>query len=241
MFHRLALVLLCAAPAAAQPLPALVTDRPDFTESGVVVPRGHVQVETGATAAFFTTTSTLSGPELLARWTPLDRFELRFGAPDYIGGSTWDVAGFGDPSLGVKVQLGPLDGWDLGLIATASLPLGDEVMSSGTVDPELILTTGRALSARSSLGAQLSAARDGLLDAWTIGGTLVIGLDLSERWGTFFELATWRPEVGGDETLLHHGYTLGVGPDLQLDVHAALGLTETAPDFLLGLGFTARR
>jgi hypothetical protein len=42
-----AAVMLLAAPAAEQNVPPLVTDRPDQTESPVVVPRGMVQFEAG--------------------------------------------------------------------------------------------------------------------------------------------------------------------------------------------------
>lgn len=238
MFRFLVLGLSCCTAALAQPLPDLVTDRPDFTESGVVVPRGHVQIETGATVAFDEATEVFSGPELLVRWTPFDLVELRLGAPDYVRAG--DAEGFGDPTLGMKAQLGPLNGWDLGLIATASLPVGG-AFGSDTVDPEVIVTAGRALSARADLGGQLSAARDGDLRAWTFGGTLVVGLGLSERWGTFGEVAAWLPEFGGDEVLLHHGYTYALSPNLQLDAHAALGLTDAAPDVLLGAGLTVRQ
>lgn len=239
MFRPLALLFACAAPVAAQPLPDLVTDRPDFTESGVVVPVGHVQIEAGATATFVEDTEVFSGPELLVRWTPVDRIELRFGAPDYAEGD--GVSGFADPSVGLKAQFGPLNEWDLGLIATVSLPVGDDALSTDSVDPELILTAGRALSPRSSLGGQVLAARDGSLDTWTVGGTLVVGLAFAERLGMFFEVASSAPEDGESETILHHGYTFLLTSNVQLDAHAGLGLTVAAPDFLVGAGLTVRR
>ena len=243
----LALVALVAPPILAQPLPDLVTDRPDFTESAVVVPLGHVQVEGGMSFVEDDATDSFSGPELLVRWTLLPRFELRVGAPDYndVEGTT----GFGDPSLGAKVQFGPFARWDLGLIATASLPFGDDAFSSGSVDPELIVTTAYAQSTRTAYGGQVAVGRDGAADLWVFGATLVrsIGfpddafLFFDERWGAFSELELTVPERGEAGVFLHLGCTVALSPNAQLDVHFGSGLTDAAPTSLLGVGFTVRR
>lgn len=234
---RLLLFFLFPAVAAAQP--ELVTDRPDFTESAVTVPRGALQFEAGATWDRTGGATTASGPELLVRWAPADRFELRLGLPDYVGGD--GPGGFGDGSLGLKAQLGPVGAWDLGLIATASLPTAEDGLGSGTVDPELILTAGRALGGRFALGGQLVGERDGAADLWVGGATLVLGAALGTRWGAFLETVVTAPEDGPAAVLLHHGYTFALTPALQLDAHAGLGLTDAAPELLLGAGISARR
>ena len=240
MIRLLALCLCCTA-AAAQPLPDLITDRPDFTESAVVVPLGHVQVEAGATVEFNANAELISGPELLVRWTPVECLELRFGGPDYLDGSRLRTSGFGDPSVGLKAQFGPLNDWDLGAIATISIPVGDDAFSTNSVDPELILMAGRELSAWSSLGGQVQAARDGSRNVWTLGGTVVLGLMLADRVGTFVEVASSAPENRSSATILHHGYTFLVGRAVQFDVHGGLGLTDDAPDYLVGAGLSVRR
>lgn len=240
MFRCLAILLACAAPAAAQEAP-LVTDRPDFTESAVVVPLGGVQVEAGATVEFANDAEVISGPELLVRWAPVERLELRFGAPDYLGGTGVSDGGFGDPSLGLKAQFGPLNGWDLGAIATVSIPVGDDAFSTNAVDPELIFTAGRDLSSWASLGGQVQAERDGSANVWTVGGTVVLGLGLSERIGTFVEVASSAPDGGASTTFLHHGYTFLVTPTVQLDVHGGPGLTDASPDAFVGAGLSVRR
>src|SRR5688572_6026289 len=94
------LVLLLAAPAAAgeKEREPIATDRPDFTETAIVVPRGSLQIESG-----FTYEKASSGekifslPELLFRWGIGEKTELRFVAPDYI--RVWDngrTSGIGD-------------------------------------------------------------------------------------------------------------------------------------------------
>ena len=86
------LACLLAAPLAAQT--ELVTDRPDQTESAVVVPRGTVQIETG-----WLRTEEEDGPveieteELLGTLVRVglsDRVELRLG---WSGGSTASAGG----------------------------------------------------------------------------------------------------------------------------------------------------
>ena len=223
---------------AAQPLPPLVTDRPDFTESAVVVPLGSVQAEAGVTSL---DSRTLSGPELLVRWTPIPRLELRFGAPDYT--STSGNSGFSNPSLGAKVQFGPFGSWDLGVIGTVS------TFADGSVDPEVIVAGSYARSERAAFGGQVVVGRDGIADVWTFGGTLVYGIGFpddaplffDERWGVFIELAATVPERGAAEVLQHTGFTYALSPNVQLDVHTGAGLTNAAPSSLLGAGVSVRR
>jgi hypothetical protein len=235
---RLAFLFPLLASVAHAQAPELVTDRPDFTESGLVVPLGRIQIEGGLTWAHGGDANVVSGPELLARYTPFPRTELRLGAPDYVGAGT-DASGFSDASVGAKVQLGPVGAWDLAIIAATTLPIGEDGVGSGTFDPEVLLTTGRALAPGVDLGAQVSGARSD--DAFLFGATLVGGASLSERLGAFLELALEAPEAGGAGLLLHHGYTFALAPAVQVDAHAAVGLTDAAPDVLLGAGLSVRQ
>jgi hypothetical protein len=238
MFPRLILLLLpvlVVASADAQPLLGLITDRPDFTESGVVVPLGHVQAELGVTSEWANDSLLASGPELLVRWTPLNRFELRVGVPNYVTGDR--TSGFGDASLGAKAQLGPVGAWDVAAIIETSVPIGEDSLSSNCFDPLVLLIAGRDIGPV-SLGAQAEAS-------WTepglgSGGTLVVGLGLSERVGAFLELAVSNEAEAGAVVFLHHGYTLFATPTLQFDLHGALGLTDASPEFLLGAGLSVR-
>ncbi len=70
--------------------PELVTDRPDQTESSVVVPPGYVQVETGWSLSRHQEggirTNTHTFPGTLFRIGALDRMELRLG----YGGALWE-------------------------------------------------------------------------------------------------------------------------------------------------------
>jgi len=230
-------ILLFPFMAAAQSPLELITDRPDFTESGVTVPRGRVQIESGILYDQVVDTGNVVFPEVLVRWAPLNRFEFRFGIPNYTAGDF--PTGFSDGSLGAKVQFGPIGSWDLGLIAAVSLPVGEAELTSGTVDPELILIAGRNLSSRVSLGAQGMLIYDGAKDVWQIGGTLVVGAELAERAGTFVEAVVIDQRRNSVFAMLHHGYTYLITPTLQLDVHAGLGFFEGGGrEGLAGIGLS---
>ena len=226
----------------------LITDRPDFTESAVVVPNGSLQIEAGAT---FETSDlpgsrgnleTLSGPELLLRWGFHDRLELRIGVPNWVDQNR-GASGISDGSLGIKWQLGPTTGgWDLGLIAETTLPVGDRELTSDEFDPTLLFLVARDLSESWSLGGQLGGGRDSSEGASTtvLQATVVLGRGLGERAGMFLEIAAEDREDADTALLFHHGYTFLATPRFQWDIHAGAGLSDEAPDFLVGVGFSWR-
>ncbi len=232
---RVLLAALAIGPAAtAQPI---ATDRPDFTESTEVVPRNRVQLEAGATVEWSDGASVAGAPELLLRWAPLRRLEFRLEAPGY---STASEGGFGDAAAGAKLQLGPVSEVGLAAIGMLTVPVGDSARSAGGIDPSLIVTAARDLSAGVGLGIQASGGFVSSDDRVDLGLTLVIGVAVAERVGSFLELAA--ADLAGDAALvLHHGYTLSLSPDAQLDVHAGVGLAGASPDVFVGVGVAVRR
>ena len=226
--------LAIAPVATAQPI---ATDRPDFTESTEVVPLRRVQVEAGTTAEWADDQSALSGPELLVRWAPFSRIEMRLEAPDY---STAGDGGFGDAAVGAKVQLGPRYGLGFAVIGMVTILVGDTARSAGGLDPSLTATLSRDLAPGVGLGLQGAAAWISGEERVDLMLTLVAGADLSEHVGAFVELAA--ADIAGDPGLiLHHGYTLSLSPNAQFDAHAGVGLAGGAPDAFVGLGFAIRR
>ena len=238
---------LCLAQSAhaADAEPELVTDRPDFTEGSTVVPPGSLQLESGfnweddpdGTDAF-------NIPELLLRWGVGRRTELRLGPPQYfhIRGRGVRVDGFGDTYLGVKQQLGPWHGWDFAVIPAVSLPTGASALTSDAVDPEVKLTWARELSERWGISGMFAFfwPTEGERRNFTWQNTVSLDYKLGPRWSAFFEYANALPERGGDQHLLHHGYTYALTPVSQVDVHFGFGISSAAPDFFIGGGYSRR-
>ena len=234
------LSLLLWSPAVSAQASAMITDRPDFTESPIAVPVGSVQIEAGFTWERFSESSAATLPEGLIRWSPILGLELRLGVPNWLkapGGGQ----GFGDLGLGAKFELGRWGAWDAGVLAAATLPTGTDVVSSGELEPQVILTAGRDLGNESSLGVQLAATAPAGEELLGVMSTVVLGRALSDQVGAFIELAVEQGTSGGSASLLHGGFTYALTPLLQFDIHAAAGISGSAPDGLIGFGFSTRR
>lgn len=253
------LAMACAAAGSGvEEVPEMATDRPDFTESAVVVPLRALQVETGLSwERALGDLSTFTAPEALVRYSPAPRTELRFEVPNYARAEVpddraWDPAGgsrdpltksgFGDPAFGAKLQMGPIGAVDAAVIVMASVPWAETEFTTDGLNPEVALTASRGIGARFSLGAQGTAAWVGEASERerVLGGTVVAGAALTPAWGAFLEIAVESEENAEAATLLHHGYTRALGDNLQLDLHGGIGLSDRAPDHFVGAGFSAR-
>jgi hypothetical protein len=225
--------------------PELETDRPDFTESAVVVPRGSLQVESGFSWLARRGVRLADGPELLLRWGVAPRTELRVEPPSYFRLSGAEhFSGFGDTVLALKQQLGPTrSGFDVALIPGVSLPTGAHSITSGAPDPEISMAWSRDLGRRWSMGGLFGffwpTQEDGR--NFTAVATLVLGCELGGPWSAFLEYAGEMPRRGGSSHLAHHGYTYALTPTSQLDLHFGFGFAGSdAPAYFVGAGYSIR-
>jgi len=250
-----AAVMLIAAPAAAQNAPPLVTDRPDQTESPVVVPRGMVQFEAGglhevANAGAGRATSVAS---VLARAGLSRRVELRLGFLGWqrVTSAAGDPrAGLGDLSVGLKVGLRDGAGVDpaVAVLASAVVPVGHPDFRAAGVDPELRVALAHELGGAFSLGYNVGGAmvttERGDTESSHVEGlyTLTVGRSLGGGLGAFVEVFG---NVAPSDALpsshaIDGGLTLGLRPNLQLDAAVGVGLDAASPDWFLGLGIAVR-
>ena len=221
------------------------TDRPDFIESSVVVPRGFWQLENGLLAARQGGVTALHGTETLLRVSLADRFEWRLGLPNL----EWEQgpgalgAGLADGYAGIKWQVGPIDGWELAVIPGTSLPFGAAGRTSGSWDPELKLTFAHDLPSSFDVSGMLAVF-------WpTAGGARVTNLqpalsvarEVAPRVRVFIE---WVGAFNAGQDaghLAHAGVAWRVGEHVQFDVHAGHGLVGDFPDGFVAMGFSFRR
>ena len=243
------LAYLAPAIAAGEPAQDLIElggDRPDFTESALVVPPLAIQLEGGMTwEATDSTTTELQAGELALRFGMWKRFEWRLALPNYVRLSVDGarVTGASDALFGFKVQAGPLPSkTELAVIVQASLPVGSEEFASTSVDPQVKVPFSHPLGEAWSLNGQASlflptidATRDTVFQP-----TLSVSRDLSARSGAFLEYIGQFSRLYPDFNMMHAGYTYQPLPRLQLDVHAAVGVSNAAPDFFVGAGFVWR-
>lgn len=227
----------------------LVTDRPDQTESAVVIPKRTLQVEMGLGTGGGDGEDTLEVPGTLLRYGLSTRVEARLAWPGWIRveGEGDEVSGLGDPEVGVKVGL--RTGPDLALLAHLSLPWGDDAVGAEDPLPSLRLSGAHDLSPRVGLGWNAGLAANSALTAGGRARTLsrwvytaAVGFDLSDAWGSYVEVFGDFP-ASDPEPATHSvdaGVTYLLHPRLQLDLAAGAGLNDDAPDWFAGIGLSLR-
>jgi hypothetical protein len=238
-----------AAPAVApMEIPDIVTDRPDFTESSEVVPKGGFQFESGISYEGDASTRSVGAPSALMRIGLGGRAELRIGADGYLSEAVQGVrtSGGSDMELGAKVRLFNQDqiGVDLALLPSVSLPIGSEAFTSGGYDPTLKITWARELPAGFGLtgnvnfGSVTDEAGRFRQDALSFS----LGHDLFAGWAGYVETYGFsRLERGGGRAITFNGgFARPVGDTIQFDIEAGAGLTADAPDWFVGFGFAIR-
>ena len=67
----------------------IVTDRPDVTESSIVIPNGSLQLENGVTWTRDQGDASVDFTETLMRLGDSERTEFRLVVPNYVCGSLW--------------------------------------------------------------------------------------------------------------------------------------------------------
>ena len=232
--------------AKAQP-PELVTDRPDQTESAAVVPQGRLQVETGYLFARADGVDSHAAPATLVRIGLGGRTELRLGHAGIIGRQ--GRQGAGDSEIGGKINLNPrAAGWrpQLALLGGLSLPTGDRGYSSDGADPFVLFAFAHDLLPRLSLGYNAGAAWESSAgqpdrDAFLVY-SLVLGVSLTDRLGTFVEIFGDRQVTSAISTSasVDGGFTLLLDELVQLDLSVGRRLQGPARDLFIGTGLSFR-
>jgi outer membrane putative beta-barrel porin/alpha-amylase len=148
-FRTIATLALCAlvdlsAPVAAadgcpKPSDPIATDRPDVTNSSIVVPVGSLRSENGINFSTRDSGRAFDGSNSRLRLGVAPCLELLVDVPTYfapIGGPA--VAGFSDVAPAVKWQISPLPGtFELSAVVGAALPTGTREIAGPGVQPYL--------------------------------------------------------------------------------------------------------
>jgi len=241
----------------------LVTDRPDQTESAVVVPRRSLQVEAGFLHSDLDLSPGSSSldevGQLLLRYGLGDALELRFAWDgwqwaeiDAPGLVSLEEDGAGDAAFGAKLALaderGPRP--DIAVLAHVRLPVGDDAFSSDAFDPSFRFSFAHSLGERFSLGYNAGVAWE---TSQLLGGdettrsraiwTLALGSSLGRRAGVFVEAFgdTGLSDEGRTATLVDGGWTYLLRPNLQLDVSGGFGVSDAVEDsWFAGFGASWR-
>lgn len=230
---------------------ALVTDRPDFTESALTIYPWHVQVEMGYTLARVEGTTEHSVGEVLVRVGLADRVEARIGLNSFAWAAAEgnDPEGLEDISLGAKVNFvrgKPKTALpDLALLFSASFPTGAGDLDQGAhVLPVTTLSAGWDLLDWMSAGVNVGWGYldDGAGRYSQFAASVALGFSLTDWLGAYAEYFGLAPELdsGPDSHFLNGGFTFLVSRDVQFDVRAGFSVDDAETDFFTGAGLAFR-
>lgn len=244
----------------------IITDRPGFSDSAALVPRGRFQIESGYTFTYDRESDRRildhTFPELLFRTGLTEYLELRLGwAGASLTETLQDVTrrnrthshedhndGWRDTSIGVKVPI--LKDCEnlpnISAIFTLGLPTGNPSKSTRDVSYELKFPMNYAVTDRFTVyGSVLSrflnsVEGDGLFcqHAATLAGGYRVMDDLT----LYLEYFGVYPANKNTDCahILSAGPIIHLSDNVSLDMRAGVGLNEQAPDFQASVGFGIR-
>jgi Putative MetA-pathway of phenol degradation len=237
-----------AIPAAAEtrcapPSDEIVTDRPDVTNSSIVVPAGSLQIENGVNLTASGASRLLDGTNTRMRLGVAPCLELLADLPEAVVRLRGPApGGVSNLTPAVKWQLGPLPGEiDLSATAGLGLPTGTRRLVGRGVQPYVQFPWSREIAGGWGTSgmfttfftpAQASKHRE--------EGTLVLERAIGEHADLFVEYVGEFPDQGGPSHALNSGGSYRLTPRQQIDFHVQFGLNHNAPSYVLGIGYSFR-
>jgi hypothetical protein len=223
---------------------AIATDRPDVTNSSLVLPAGSLQLENGVNRQVRAGAATIDGTNSRLRVGVQDCTELLVDLPNYAGPTRGAApAGFYDLAPAIKHQLDMLPG-DVVLSATAGLglPTGSAKVVPRGDNPYLQFPWSRALADGWGLSGMVTGFwfphRNGA--APTVEPTFVVGRELGADAELFVEYVGDIAPNAPASQLINTGGALRLTPTQQVDFHAGFGFAGDAPRWFVGIGYSLR-
>lgn len=219
------------------------TDRPDVTNSSIVVPVGSLQNENGIDTSRDHGANILNGTNSRWRLGIAPCLEVLVDLPTYVTPLRGaGPSGFSDVAPAVKWQISPLPGkFDLSITAGAALPTGAAGIAGPGVQPYLQIPWSVALGDGWSLNGMetnfFTPASDG---KFTYQSTLVIEKEIAERSFLFVEYVGDFPSVGRNSQLINSGGGYRIDDHHQIDFHVGIGIDRNAPNYIFGVGYSFR-
>ncbi|RPJ73604.1 MAG: transporter [Alphaproteobacteria bacterium] len=235
-------------------VPALITDRPDQTESSTVVPLKSLQIETGFVMEKDETNlvrqQSFAYNTTLLRYGLLENFELRLGL-EYLGekieikntDTLNTLSGLSPMYTGFKVKIANEDGWkpEIAFLGGLVLPFtANEDFKPEYPAADIRFSFAHTLTDRLSLGYNLGAEWDGNTAVPGYFYSLALGIGITDKLGMYIESYGLVPGEGDAEYLADAGITWLTMPNFQLDISGGLGINEKTIDNFISFGLSYR-
>ena len=222
----------------------IATDRPDVTNSSLVVPTGSLQNENGVNFSIRDDGRAIDGTNSRWRLGIAPCLEVLIDLPTYFANVQGPGnSGFTNVSPAVKWQISPVPGKiDLSAVFGVGLPTGSVAIAGRGVQPYVQFPWSWELH-----------------DGWGVSGmfteffrpsdftakritetTFVLEKELTEEFRVFTEYVGDYPEGAGPSLLLNSGALYHITRTQQVDLHIAFGLNHNAPAYIFGVGYSFR-
>jgi hypothetical protein len=233
----------------------LVTDRPDQTESAIVVPYAAFQIETGfiyQMQKFHENRLEVENENLifastLFRYGITHELEFRFGGEYFNGKSTSFnkselINGLRGFFVGSKYQLRRNEKilTNMSIIFHLMLPFGHQNLRPDRIEPNVKLCLSQEFSDGISFGMNIGLANNSSINITEYTYSMVVGMSVTEKIGLFTEMygsfhKTYLPAHNFDAgiTYLHLS-------NLQIDFSLGTQMFRDETDFFGGLGISFR-
>jgi Putative MetA-pathway of phenol degradation len=222
----------------------IATDRPDVTNSSLVVPMGSLQSENGVNFSARNGGRFVDGTNTRWRLGVAPCLELLLDLPSYLANTRAPGnSGFSDVAPAIKWQVSPIPGKvDLSLVFGVALPTGAAEIAGRGAQPYLQMPWSWELRDGWSLNGMLTEffRPAELVTRRITETTFVVEKKVTERASLFVEYVGDYPEHAGPSQLLNSGGVYRLSPTQQVDFHVAFGLNHNAPSYIFGVGYSFR-
>jgi hypothetical protein len=226
------------------PQEEIATDRPDVTNSSIVVPAGSFQSENGINARAQDGGRTIDATNTRWRLGVAPCLEFLVDVPTYLASvKAPGISGWTDVAPAVKWQISPIPvKIDLSITMGVALPTGTAEVAGRGAQPYVQFPWSWELHNGWGLSGMFTEFfRPAESTARQISETtFVIDKELSEKMRVFVEYVGDYPRDKSSSQLINSGAAYRLTPTQQIDFHIAFGLNHNAPSTIVGAGYSFR-
>jgi hypothetical protein len=226
------------------------TDRPDQTESAVLVPKKWIQLEFGfGKQVNNSNENEFQHPTLLSKYGITKRIEFRlvttfstitdFSKPLL----KQTFSGLSPVEIGTRVAL-----WEehkllpkTSLLFHLTIPkLASEKLQANKLAPNLKLAMQHTVSSIISIGYNIGVEWDGFSNDANWLYTLSPGFNIGEKWYAYVEAFGAISKDNKPENSLDAGIARYISDDFKIDLSSGFGISKEAPDWYVAVGASFR-
>ncbi|MBL0183577.1 MAG: transporter [Chitinophagaceae bacterium] len=243
------LLLLCFSSAVAQ-VEKIDTDRPDQTESAVLVPKKWVQLEFGLSKQENKPGDyEFQHPTLLSKYGISKRIEFRLittlSTNHFYNDQlvTQKESGLEPVEVGAKIALWEEKKWipKTSFIFHFAIPkLASKEFRADKLAPNFRFTMQNSITDNIAIGYNLGAEWDGYSNEATWIYTFAPGFNIGKKWYGYIEAFGFISKQNEPEHSLDGGIAYYVTPDLKIDLSSGFGISNAAPDWYIAFGWSVR-